>query len=218
MVIRQLRLVLTSVLVLSTMSGCQRAYYSAMESLGVHKRDIFTDRVEAARDAQIEAKDQFASALEAFQALVDIKDDDLEETYAKVNAEYEQSQAKATAVRERIDAVEGVAGALFDEWEAELDQYTNKTLRQESAKTLTRTQDQYRQLIEAMHRAEKRMDPVLNTFRDQVLVLKHSLNARAIASLDKELRTIEADVTRLIQEMDQSINEANTFIRAMASA
>ena len=28
------------------LSGCQSAYYSAMESVGVHKRDILVDRVE----------------------------------------------------------------------------------------------------------------------------------------------------------------------------
>jgi hypothetical protein len=66
-----------------------------------------------------------------------------------------------------------------------------------------------------MKRAERKIDPVLNAFRDQVLYLKHNLNAQAIASLQSELVSIESDVARLIQEMDASIREANSFIASM---
>ena len=34
-----------------------------------------------------------------------------------------------------------------------------------------------------MRLAESRIEPVLKSFRDQVLFLKHNLNAKAIASL-----------------------------------
>ena len=33
-------------------TGCQSAYYQAMEKVGVHKRDLLVGRVEKARDAQ----------------------------------------------------------------------------------------------------------------------------------------------------------------------
>ena len=52
-------------------------------------------------------------------------------------------------------------------------------------------------------------------FRDQVLFLKHNLNAQAIASLKNELSSIETDVGALINDMQKSINEANTFINAL---
>ena len=32
-----------------TLTGCQSAYYSAMEQVGYHKRDIMVDRVEDAK-------------------------------------------------------------------------------------------------------------------------------------------------------------------------
>jgi len=59
------------------------------------------------------------------------------------------------------------------------------------------------------------MDPVLSAFRDQVLYLKHHLNARAVASLQDELEAIETDVASLVAEMEASITEANTFISSM---
>ncbi|MHC4122247.1 MAG: DUF2959 family protein [Planctomycetota bacterium] len=71
------------------------------------------------------------------------------------------------------------------------------------------------QLINAMKRAETKIEPVLSAFRDQVLFLKHNLNAQAIASLHDELASVEADIASLIKEMEASIAEANAFIEAM---
>jgi len=198
------------------MSACQSVYYNTMEKFGYHKRDVLVDRIESARDAQTEAKEQFESALEKFSSVIRFEGGELEEKYNTLKSEYDQSADKAEAVSDRIDAVEDVAETLFDEWEAELDQYSNKNLRRTSERKMRQTKRQYAQLINAMKRAGKKIDPVLSAFKDQVLFLKHNLNARAIASLKSELDSVEADVTSLIREMEASIAEANSFIDAMA--
>lgn len=195
--------------------GCESAYYGTMEKLGYHKRDLMVDRVESARDGQEEAKEQFESALDKFSSVLQFDGGDLEDKYDQLKTEYDKSEARAKTVRDRIDAVEDVAEDLFDEWEAELQQYKSDSLRRSSARKLKQTQRQYDQLIGAMKRAEKKMDPVLTAFHDQVLFLKHNLNARAIASLQTELVSVEAEVNSLIRDMEASINEANAFINTM---
>jgi len=195
--------------------GCESAYYKTMETMGYHKRDIMVDRVSEARDAQEEAKEQFESALEKFSKVLGFKGGSLQEKYDQLKDEYEKSDAKAAAVRSRIAAVEDVAEDLFAEWQEELNQYTSSNLKQSSARKLRETQKKYAQLIGAMKRAEGKIDPVLSAFRDQVLYLKHNLNAQAIASLQSELTSIETDVARLIKEMETSIKEANAFISSM---
>jgi uncharacterized protein YhaN len=203
--------------VLIMLGGCDTAYYKTMEQLGHHKRDIMVDRVEGARDAQEEAKEQFESALEKFSSVVTVQDGDLKQQYDDLKAEYDKSQARAQAVRDRVDAVEEVSEDLFAEWEKELEEYSSAKLRRSSEQKLLQTRRQYDQLIRAMRRAEQKMAPVLTAFNDQVLFLKHNLNAQAIASLQNELSTIESDVALLIMEMEASIREADTFISAMAS-
>lgn len=195
--------------------GCQSAYYSAWETLGWHKRDILVDRVQEARDDQAQAKEQFASALEEFQALVGTTGSDLETKYATLAAELERSEAAAEAVHERVAAVANVAEALFDEWEDELDDYASQDLRRASERQLRATRQRYDRLIEAMRTAEAKMEPVLVAFRDQVLFLKHNLNAQAIASLQNTTADLEEEVARLIHDMEQAIDEANAFIDAM---
>ena len=64
-----------------------------------------------------------------------------------------------------------------------------------------------------MRKAEKKIAPELNVFHDQVLYLKHNLNAQAIASLKSELSNLETDIGKLIAEMQRSIDEANAFIK-----
>ena len=207
-----------SLLLLGTivlLGSCSTAYYSAMEQLGVHKRDILVDRVEEARDSQEEAKVQFSSALEQFSSLLNFDGGDLQETYETLEGEFEESESRAGEVSDRIRAVESVSGDLFSEWEDELALYTNQELRRSSENSLRETRVRYQQLITAMHSAESKMEPVINAFRDQVLFLKHNLNSRAIASLRSELVTIEGDISQLISDMEASIAESNRFLTEM---
>lgn len=207
--------ILALVLCLFALAACQKAYYGAMEKIGIHKRDILVDRVEDARDSQTEAKEEFASALEHFQSVVHVEGGELQETYERLNGTFEDCEDRAENVSKRIEMVRDVAEALFDEWQAELDQYTSAKLREQSARQLSDTRVEYKKMLRAMQKAEKSMTPVLNTLRDQVLFLKHNLNARAIASIKNELATVRRDVTSLVKTMEASINEADQFIRQM---
>jgi chromosome segregation ATPase len=207
----------TALTLLVLVPACSSAYYGAMETFGVHKRDILVDRVEEARDGQEQAKEQFASALEHFTAVVGLEGGDLQEQYGKLKAELERSEERAGDVTDRIDSVESVADALFDEWEAELDQYSDPKLRRSSEEQLKDTRRNYKKMLAAMRRAESKMEPVLTVFRDQVLFMKHNLNARALASLEGVAAELDTDVAALIRDMQTSIDEANAFISRMES-
>lgn len=204
-----------AVLTLALLVGCSSAYYKTMESFGVEKRDILVDRVEEARDAQDSASEQFASALEQFRATVAVDGGDLEDIYDRLDAEYKGSMTEAEEVSDRIDAVENVAEDLFGEWEQELEQYSRADMRRNSARLLKDTRGRYDKLMASMRRAERSMEPVLEAFHDQVLFLKHNLNARAIGALRNELDSIERDTANLIAQMQKAIAEANAFIDAM---
>ena len=202
-------LLLTNV---SCKSVYNAAYFSTLEAFGQEKRNILVNRVENARESQEEAKEQFSSALERFSVLMNFDGGDLERTYEQLNAEFERSEKRAERVHGRIEDVQDVATALFSEWEKELEQYTNPDLRRSSEQQLEDTRYRYDQMIRVMNRAAGKMDPVLNAFRDQVLFLKHNLNARAIASLEDTAAELQSDVAVLIADMEASIAEANAFI------
>ncbi len=196
-------------------AGCSSVYYNAMEKFGYAKRDLLVERVDDTRKAQTAAKEQFASALEHFLAVTKVDGGELQRKYDDLNREFTRSEAAAKDVHERIAAVEDVSDALFREWKQELSQYSNPSLRSESQRQLDVTRRRYDDLVRLMRRAADRMEPVLSTFRDQVLFLKHNLNARAIASLDSTSSTLQADISRLIADMEASIRESEAFIKSL---
>ncbi|MBE7540289.1 MAG: DUF2959 domain-containing protein [Opitutaceae bacterium] len=199
-------------------AGCQAAYFGALEKMGIPKREVLVDRVASARSSQEAAKEQFASALEKLLAITKVEPGEIKERYDLLNAELKRNEARAADVRHRLNGVRDVAEALFDEWNDELKQYSSAELRNRSAAQLEKTQRNYRDLMIVMERAAARMEPVLNAFRDQVLFLKHNLNAQAVRSLDTTSQTLQEDIGKLIADMENSIREADEFIQTLKPA
>lgn len=186
-----------------------------MEKFGVHKRDILVDRVQDGREDQQQAKEQIQKTLDVFKELTGFDGGELEEMYQRMKVEYERSENRAEDVRDRIDSIESVASALFEEWQGEISEMESANLRKRSQEMLDDTKTRYSALIGKMQAAEEKMGPVLKTFSDHVIFLKHSLNAQAIASLRDTALEIEDDVSALIADMQSSIDEADAFIAAM---
>ena len=209
------KLILVSLVVL--LGACQSAYYAAWEKVGVEKRDILVDRVEDAKDSQEDAQQQFSSALDEFSQLINFDGGELQGVYEQLKDQFEASEDSATSVTGRIDKVESVAEALFDEWQEELEKYTNKTLKRDSQRKLKDTQRRYKLLLNAMRKAESKMAPVLSALRDNVLYLKHNLNASAIGALQGEFNGIKKEINQLVSEMNKAIAESNSFISSMKS-
>ena len=199
-------------LVVVTLLGCSSVYYEAMEKVGIHKREIMVDRVKSARDSQGEAKKQFQTTMEQFRSVINFQGGNLEREYNRLNATLQKSEAKADEVSERIDAVEDVSEALFSEWRAEIKQYSSDSLRQSSQRKYDLTRKKYSELITAMKKAEDRLEPALIPLRDQVLFMKHNLNAKAIAGLSSEMTNVQANVDTLIRDMERAITQADAFI------
>ncbi|MCB1647211.1 MAG: DUF2959 domain-containing protein [Pseudomonadales bacterium] len=213
-----MRLRLLILLALTTLlSSCDTVYLDAMERVGIPKREILIDRIEDAQEAQEDGQEQFKTALEQFRSVVNFDGGNLEKVYNELNDEYEDSVAAAEEIRERIEAVESVANALFSEWEDELALYSNPKLKRDVEKQLQETRRKYSRLLSAMKRAESSINPVLASLQDNVLYLKHSLNARAIASLKGELQNVDKDVSTLIANMQKAIDESNAFINDLKS-
>lgn len=209
---RDIRRVGSVLLVAMCFAGCKSTYYAAWEKLGWEKRDILSSRMVDARDAQQQAGQQFKTTLERFKELTQFKGGDLEALYNKLDSQYRTCESRAAKVTTQINAVESVANDMFTEWKGELDQYQSADLRAKSQQKLDQTKQQYAVVIAAMHKSESRMKPILGQFHDQVLFLKHNLDASAVSSLQGTSATMETDVNQLIAEMQKSIDEANVFI------
>ena len=201
---------------LAALCGCTSLNYKMQEKfLGNEKRDILVSRVGKANDAQKETQEVFKDALEQFNSVVQFDGGNLQKQYDKMSAQLERCEGRAEAVHSRIADVDRVARDLFREWAAETRQFKNAEFRRDSEAKLRETQRNYERMLGAMRNAEEKIEPVLSVFRDQVLYLKHNLNAKALASLQDETARIETDVNGLIKDLSAAIAEADRFIQAM---
>lgn len=196
-------------------TGCKSVYYSTYEKFGVYKRDLLKKRVIEARDDQQAAQKEFKDALTRLKEITHFEGGEAESAYRSLKSDYDDCAQQADAVHGRIRAVESVANDLFAEWEKENAEISTPSLRSASQDQLAATRQRYNELHTALVQAEESMTPVLRQFNDYVLYLKHNLNAQAIASLKGEATNIQTDISRLIEQMNQSIARADEFVKHM---
>ena len=200
---------------LFALTGCASVQYSALEKVGIHKRDILVDRVEDARDAQTETREQLVTAYEELSALVGYEGGELEKKYERLSKEVERSRKATQDLDERLSDIDRVSEDLFDEWESELDLYSSAALRADQKRKLALARRQFMTMRDRMQTARNRVDPVMAVLTDNVLFLKHSLNAQALAALRGQTAVLEGQVDALIRDMQVAIEEADAFISRM---
>lgn len=206
---------LLGILLASFATGCRSTYYKAWEQFGVHKRDLLRKNVEGAKQDQEKAAEGFKSALTRLKEIYRFDGGNLEKYYNNLKSDYETASSRAGAVQERIDTIKQVATDLFTEWEAEIATITTPNLAFQSQQKLRDTRKRYEALIFALERSEASMKPVLARLNDQVIYLKHNLNAQAIGSLAKESVDVENEIQKLIRDMNASVAQAEAFIQGL---
>lgn len=195
---------------------CKRTYLACRTRVfGYHKRDLVIAEVGHACTGLVNTRDQFQNALREFKMVIICDNSNLENRYQLLQRQYAFCQQKSALVASRITAIEEVSADLFVEWEQELKLYSNAMLRSKSRQQLKAAKRQYKHLIKTMHRAQSHILPVQNAFKDQVLFLKHNLNANAIATLQNEFVEIGIDIHQLIEVMEATIDQASNFVAAL---
>lgn len=200
---------------LIAISGCASVQYLALEKVGIHKRDILVDGVEDARDAQTETREQLVTAYEELKILIGFEGGELQDKYNRLSKEVERAQDATEELDEQLSDIDRVSEDLFDEWEAELDLYNSASLRSDQAQKLSVARRQFSTMRDRMQKARNRVDPVMAVLNDNVLYLKHSLNAQALAAIRGQAAVLEGQVDALIRDMQAASDEADAFIASM---
>jgi len=197
-------------------TGCTSLYNATMEGVfGYEKRELFKKSVTALQSEQKDAQKEFKGALTRLKELYGFHGGELESVYEKVKSSYERCDGEAKAVHTRIENMEDLAKSMFSEWEKEIQQYTNPNLATTSRDQLRLTKDRYTQLSRTVREAESAMQPVLGQLKDNVLFLKHNLNASAIGSLQGEASGIQKQIEQLLTQMNTAIAASDSFIKTL---
>jgi hypothetical protein len=189
-----------------------------MQTLGKEKRDILIGRVKDAKKDQQQTKEQIKTTMQSFEELTGFQGGSLEKNYKRLNSDYESADAQARKLHEKVDSIDQVSKDLFKEWQTEINEMGNAKLKTQSAVMLRNAKTRQAEYMRSMHRTEDQITPVLAAFHDQVLFLKHNLNARAIGSLKGTSASINTDVADLMQSIDGSMQEADRLISSLSAS
>ncbi|SMF43371.1 DUF2959 family protein [Pseudobacteriovorax antillogorgiicola] len=203
-------------IVFSFTSSCSTVYYNFWETFGKEKRDLLKDNIENAKDDQEDVNEQFKDTLTRIRTEYKFEAGALEDTYDRLSSDYEAAKAKAENLSERIDKVESIAEDLFNEWNQEAQEFSNQRYRNDSLSKLRQTKSKFATMLTSMRTVEKNLDPVLSKFKDQVMFLKHSLNAKALGTFRTEFKQIEKEIKSLSRDIDNSTREAEQFIATIS--
>jgi hypothetical protein len=189
-----------------------------MSTLGKEKRDILVSRVKDAKKDQEQTKEKLKTTMESFQAITGFQGGSLEKSYKRLNSNYEDAASQASKLHDKIQSIDQVSNDLFKEWQGEINGMKNPRLKAQSAVLLRNARTRQAAYMRAMRKTEDKIDPVLTAFHDQVLFLKHNLNAQAIGSLKDTTANIQSNVADLIQSIDDSSAEADNLINTLSQS
>lgn len=204
-----------AVMVLGCLAACQSAYFGASENFGFYAQDVLADRVEASKEAQRQAKDSFQAAADYLPAIIHYAGGDLKEIYLETYRHYSLAKSDAKLVRERVQDVENVAEDLFQEWVDKIKGYSDLSLQASNQRRLYKTRRLFASTMEAMQRSTRRIDPVMESYKENVINLRNNLNVQGVTNVRFEFEAIERDMHDLIDDMQRSITSSEEFVKNM---
>ncbi len=203
-------------LILVAAAGCQKAYYGAMEYVGVEKREILVDRSESLRDSLYRVRTVYGMALERLDAIAAPNALSPELRYEQAQLLYDECADRAAELRSDIAGTEDVANALFEDWIALNRAQTSESTRAAGQQRLDETREGFAAMMRPVRSAEGRIVPVLAALEGHVRHMKLNMDDASAATVRSELVRVRPDMTALLDQSQTAIDAANTFIHTMS--
>lgn len=192
------------------LTGCSGGAY---KSSGQYKRDILLERVGKTSKCHEEAKKQFEGVLANYSKLVDASDtdQDLRVEYNNLAKSIKKASSVVKDLARKIKNIEKIGKPMFRDWEDELDEYGNETIRRSSEVNLDATRSEYLKVVHTIKDTKVKVEKVLKALNDQMLFLNQNLSLRTLESFKKEVTSLKEEVGELITQLDLAIDETQKF-------
>jgi chromosome segregation ATPase len=199
---------------LAITAGCANGMSLREAFSGTSKREQLAERVQEARNAQVELKGRFIAALDASEALMNQSDSTQtpDQLYDALKLEIRRAESAAKTARRRVADADAAATRYFESWREELAQYNRDELRSFSEQQLGVTEDSYQQLKATFDRADASVDPIIGALQDQVRFLDRNLSDRAISTLKINMVDLDREVAALTSRIDTAVVDSKPFV------
>ncbi|UZP66610.1 DUF2959 domain-containing protein [Desulfovibrio mangrovi] len=207
---------LMCILVLGAVTGCQKAYYDALEAVGFEKREMLVDRSEELRDTLHLVKTEFGVAFSRLGTIVQPDALAPDQQYEQAQVLYDSCEDRYDELRKGIEKTEDVANALFEDWIEQTTQHPEGSMRAASQKRLDETREAFRTMMRPVRSASDRVPPVLSALEQHVMHLKLNQSPQASENVIAELDRSQTDLQALLDHAQTAIDATNGFIHSMS--
>lgn len=199
---------------LVALSGCQ-SVRSAAERFGVDRRDALVESLDKTDQGLLEVHQSFSNAkteLDEFAGQYEIP---LRERHERLSEQYVSCEEALDDARVEIRDLEDAARQFFLDWETELFEYSNPTVRNASRLQLNETREKYETVAVRLKKAEEVALATLDEFRDYLSFMRHNLNDEAFAALREPGVDLSSRMADLLTELAAAVDASHRLAEAL---
>lgn len=184
---------------------------------GLVQVDDLLTRIEKVHVESVLAKERSQAAMDALRVMVatDFGGDpaaSLNDLMASIDA----SEKQANELRKAVGPMKKAADVVFEEWTADLEDFTSEKLRRRSLNRLEATRERYEAIVAAVEPAMSSYDAFNTGLHDHALFLSHDFNSGAVSMIEGEVRALATQGQDLTVKLDACLVAAQAYVRATA--
>lgn len=192
------------------LAGCNS---TSRQSAGLQQVDDLLSRIERVHVETELSKARLRTAVESMHALVspDFAGDPVQ-SYSGFVAALEASEKQAVALRRAVDPMKRVAEPFFVDWQMQLENFANPTMRERSQVRLNETRRRYNAIVAAVDPALAAYDSVNIGMSDCATFLGRDFNPSAVGMIRQDAHHVTGRAGRLDGLFDQCLEATRAYV------
>lgn len=184
---------------------------SGCATTGPQRAAKLVSRVDDSRQTLQQTKTHIQDTLAIAATMGQAQGAKLESDLGRLDSQVKDTGENIIDFRKRMVEMNKTSDEFFTSWAMELDKYATDEFRKRSAARLEETRGRYKRVVTAMQKPDEQLNPFWAQLHDLSLFLNHNPNPEGVASIEKTLKKLNAEATKLYKLIDAAVAEANNF-------
>jgi hypothetical protein len=177
---------------------------TAQGTKSVKAREAVVATGEESKAALEDSLTQWGKILDGYNSIMDGSAKNTEKTYKTLLSDLKAAEGKGANTTKSLTKMDKQAQSFFKDWEKELDQFSNESMKEKSTAMMDKDKAGYADFKDRMTQAGEVFAPVLQELNDQVLFLGRNLSPDGIEMLQDEAT-----------KMNEMVKEATAQVEAL---
>ena len=190
------------------LSGCKS--FSKQQTVSLRQVDELVSKIEHVHLESELSRESAHDSLDSLEHLTSPKfNGDAVAAYEEFVLTIERSEDQAKSLERSIRSMEKSADEVFEQWEEDLEVFTNPRMRRRSAARLEETKKRYAAILEAVEPCKAAHEEFNLGMRDYAFYLSHDFNAGSVSEIEGDLDAVR----KMTAELDDNFQATEEAVR-----